>query len=59
VLTLNREAQRRLGGPSELAVIPHATHLFEEPGAIRQVSRFAVGWLDRHLAHEPGPGRTA
>jgi putative phosphoribosyl transferase len=53
VLALNREAQRRLGGPSELAVIPGATHLFEEPGAIEQVSRLAVEWLGRHVAREP------
>jgi putative phosphoribosyl transferase len=49
VLALNREAQRRLGGPSELAVIPGATHLFEEPGAIEQVARLAIEWLDRHV----------
>jgi putative phosphoribosyl transferase len=53
VLALNREAQRQLGGPSELAVIPGATHLFEEPGAIEQVSSLAVQWLDRHI----GSGR--
>jgi predicted phosphoribosyltransferase/dienelactone hydrolase len=49
VLALNREAQRRLGAPSELAVIPGATHLFEEPGAIEQVARLAIEWLDRHV----------
>jgi pimeloyl-ACP methyl ester carboxylesterase len=59
VLALNREAQRRLGGPSELAVIAGATHLFEEPGAIGRVSSLAVEWLDRHTAHEPGPPRSA
>jgi putative phosphoribosyl transferase len=50
VLALNREAERRLGGPSALAVVPGATHLFEEPGALAEVSRLAVGWLDRYLA---------
>jgi len=49
VLELNREAQRRLHCPSELAIVPDATHLFEEPGALEQVSRLAVGWLDRHV----------
>ncbi len=50
VLALNREAQRQLVCPSEIAVVPGATHLFEEPGALEQVCRLAVGWLDRHLA---------
>jgi putative phosphoribosyl transferase len=50
VLGLNREAQQRLRCASELAVVPGATHLFEEPGALEQVSRLAIDWLDRHLA---------
>ena len=50
VLALNHEAQQQLGCPSELAVVPGATHLFEEPGALEQVSRLAIDWLDRHLA---------
>jgi putative phosphoribosyl transferase len=47
VLELNREAQRQLRCPSDLAVVPGATHLFEEPGALEQVSRLAIDWLDR------------
>jgi putative phosphoribosyl transferase len=50
VLELNREAQRQLRCPSELAVVPGATHLFEEPGALEEVSRLAIDWLQRHLA---------
>lgn len=50
VLALNHEAQQQLRCPSELAVVPGATHLFEEPGALEQVSRLAIDWLDRHLA---------
>jgi putative phosphoribosyl transferase len=50
VLALNREARRQLQGPGELAVVPGASHLFEEPGALEQVSRLAIGWLERHLA---------
>jgi len=50
VLHLNREARRLLGGPSELAVVPGATHLFEEPGALDEVSQLAADWFDRHLA---------
>ncbi len=49
VLALNREAQRQLVCPNELAVVPGATHLFEEPGALERVCRLAVDWLDRHL----------
>lgn len=50
VLELNREAQRQLRCPSELAIVPGATHLFEEPGALEQVSRLAIDWLHHHLA---------
>jgi putative phosphoribosyl transferase len=45
VLELNRDAQRRLGGRSELVVVPGATHLFEEPGALEQVSSLAADWF--------------
>jgi dipeptidyl aminopeptidase/acylaminoacyl peptidase len=34
---------------SELAVVPHATHLFEEPGTLEQVARLATAWFDRWL----------
>ncbi len=50
VLQLNQQAQRQLRCPSELAVVPGASHLFEEPGALKEVSRLAVQWLARHLA---------
>ena len=49
VLELNREAQRRLNAPSELAIVPGATHLFEEPGALEEVSRLAGAWFERNL----------
>jgi putative phosphoribosyl transferase len=45
VLELNREAQRRLGGRSELVVVPGATHLFEEPGALERVASLAADWF--------------
>jgi putative phosphoribosyl transferase len=50
VLELNRSAQQRLGGDSELAVIPGATHLFEEPGALEEVSRLAADWFAERLS---------
>jgi putative phosphoribosyl transferase len=49
VLQLNQEAARRLGGPNELAIVPEATHLFEEPGALEQVADLATGWFQRYL----------
>lgn len=49
VLELNRLAQRRLGGPARLEVVAGATHLFEEPGALEEVSRHAADWFTQHL----------
>ncbi len=49
VLDLNREAFRALRSRKELAMIPGATHLFEEPGALEQVADHAADWFRRHL----------
>ena len=49
VLELNHQAQRRLRCSSELAVVPGATHLFEEPGTLEAVTQLASGWFARHL----------
>lgn len=49
VLALNRQAQARLRCESDLLVVPDATHLFEEPGALEAVARSATGWFLRHL----------
>jgi putative phosphoribosyl transferase len=51
VLDLNRSALEQLGGPAELEVVPQATHLFEEPGALEQVSRLAGDWFARWLGN--------
>jgi dienelactone hydrolase len=48
VLQLNREAFARLHCEKELAVIPGATHLFEEPGTLEDVARQAAAWFSRH-----------
>jgi alpha-beta hydrolase superfamily lysophospholipase len=48
VLHLNRQAFRRLECIKELAVVPGATHLFEEPGALDDVCDHATAWFDRH-----------
>ena len=50
VLTLNRQAATDMQCPWELVVIPRATHLFEEPGAMEQVADHAVTWFQHHLA---------
>lgn len=50
VLDLNRKAQRRLKAASGLAVVPGATHLFEERGALDQVSSLAGEWFERYLS---------
>jgi putative phosphoribosyl transferase len=49
VLALNREAQALLGGPNELVIIPGATHLFEEPGALDEVARLAARHFTRYV----------
>jgi putative phosphoribosyl transferase len=47
---LNERAREALAGPAEVVVIPGATHLFEEPGALEQVADLAAGWFRRHLS---------
>jgi len=49
VLELNREARRRLCCESKITVIPGASHLFEEPGALEAVARLAVDWFTQYL----------
>ncbi|MCH7229850.1 dienelactone hydrolase family protein [Glycomyces sp. L485] len=49
VLGLNYAAQRLLGGPSRIAIVPGATHLFEEPGALDSVAQLARDWFNEHL----------
>jgi putative phosphoribosyl transferase len=58
VLELNERALRRLGCLKDLVVIPGATHLFEEPGALEEVARLAQEWFVRHLAAHNGAGGT-
>jgi putative phosphoribosyl transferase len=49
VLELNEQAFRLLECPKELQVIPGATHLFPEPGALEEVARLARDWFVQHL----------
>lgn len=53
VIEMNQRAQAQLRGPNQLVIVPGATHLFEEPGALDQVASLARDWFAVHL-----PGRT-
>ncbi len=50
VIELNREAFERLRCEKKLEIVPGATHLFEEPGALEEVARLARDWFRRFLA---------
>jgi putative phosphoribosyl transferase len=50
VLELNQAAQKELRCPNRLAVVPGATHLFEEPDTLEQAAVLAADWFDRHLS---------
>ena len=54
VLDLNRAAQTRLRCENRLEIVPGATHLFEEPGALDRVADLAARWFTAHLAAESG-----
>jgi putative phosphoribosyl transferase len=49
VLALNRQAEAQLTCEDDLAVVPGATHLFAEPGALEEVTEQAAGWFTAHM----------
>lgn len=51
VIELNRRARAMIPGRCELAIIPGATHLFEEPGTLEQVAKLAREWFDEHIVN--------
>jgi putative phosphoribosyl transferase len=53
VIGMNEEAQRHMRCENSLVIVPGATHLFEEPGAIERVSEFASAWFVRYLRAGP------
>lgn len=62
VIALNKATQASMNCATELAIVPDATHLFEEPGALETVSRLAAAWFARWLGHRPNgtePGSQA
>lgn len=52
VISLNRLALRQLPNTSSLEIIPGATHLFPEPGALEAVTRLASDWFRTHLTRQ-------
>ncbi|MYX76975.1 phosphoribosyltransferase family protein [Streptomyces sp. SID3915] len=55
VIDLNRRAREALHCENRLEIVPGATHLFEEPGALEQVAELARDWFTAHLVRK-GPG---
>ena len=53
-MDLNREAYSLLRCPRQLDIVPGATHLFSEPGALEEVARLAEEWFLRYLVPAPG-----
>ncbi|HVB30443.1 MAG TPA: hypothetical protein VNE60_02835 [Gemmatimonadaceae bacterium] len=49
VIDLNRDAYERLWCIKRMDIVPRATHLFEEPGALEEVTRLARDWFDHYL----------
>jgi dienelactone hydrolase len=53
VIELNQAAYQELKAEKQLVIVPGATHLFEEPGALDEVARLAADWFKRHLKQAP------
>ena len=59
VIHLNEDALAKLAAPEkQIEIVPGATHLFEEPGALEEVARLARNWFERHLSRA-GTARAA
>jgi dienelactone hydrolase len=54
VLELNEHALEVLPGERRLVIVPGATHLFEQPGALEEVARRAAEWFTRYLRDHDG-----
>lgn len=57
VIELNEQAYAELGCVKQLAIVPGATHLFEEPGTLEEVARLAAEWFTRHLEPTAAPAQ--
>jgi dienelactone hydrolase len=59
VIELNRQAYGELMAEKKLAIVPGATHLFEEPGTLEEAARLAADWFKQHLAKNRAEGNAA
>jgi putative phosphoribosyl transferase len=50
VISMNQEALEQLQGEKKIAIVPNATHLFPEPGALEEVARLALAWFEHYLS---------
>jgi len=55
VIELNEQARDRMRCEVKLEIVPGATHLFEEPGALEKVAKLASDWFLLHAAGSAGP----
>jgi putative phosphoribosyl transferase len=55
VIDMNRQAFTGLRSEKKLVIVPGATHLFEEPGALERVAELANGWFMRYLVEDIPP----
>lgn len=53
VMELNKKAYEIIRAEKQLKIIPGATHLFEEPGALEEVARLAAEWFRKYFITEP------
>jgi putative phosphoribosyl transferase len=53
LIAINKDALGRLRCEKQLAIVPGATHLFEEPGALEEVVRLATNWFAEHFSRRP------
>ncbi|MBM4141918.1 MAG: alpha/beta hydrolase [Nitrospira sp.] len=53
VMELNKKAYEIIRAEKQLKIIPGATHLFEEPGALEEVVRLAAEWFRKYFITEP------
>jgi putative phosphoribosyl transferase len=49
VIELNREAMSQMTAKKEIVIVPGATHLFKEPGALEKVAKHSIEWFQRYL----------
>ena len=52
VISINRQALELLTAKKQMVIVPGATHLFEEPGALQAVARFSSQWFRKYLDRE-------